>query len=251
MPQRILTADIGNTSTKLGIFEDSKLQKRFAIPTERVGVNLAQHIGDLKFSAIIACSVVPEAETSFKEICRYLLGLEPLMITHEIDFGMSIKYEPPESLGIDRLVTAFAAVEKYGYPLIVCDFGTATTIDAVSSKREFLGGIIFPGVEILSQALFERTSKLPKVEVKKTEKVIGNSTVSCIQSGIFYGYIGFVEKVISKMLEEMREDAKIVTTGGNAKLFAEYLNVLVNEDLTLEGLRFIFERAVVGKNSTN
>ncbi len=251
MLQRVLTADIGNTFTKFGVFEDSELQKRFAIPTERIVVNLAQYVGDTEFSAIIACSVVPEAETSFKEICTHLLGLEPLMITHEIDFGMSIKYEPPESLGTDRLVTAFAAVEKYGYPLIVCDFGTATTIDVVSSKREFIGGIIFPGVEMLSQALSEKTSKLPKVEVKKTEKVIGSSTVSCIQSGIFYGYVGFAEKVISKMLEEMGEDAKIIATGGNAKLFAEYLNILVNENLTLEGLRLLFERTTLGKNSAN
>ncbi|MFN3330409.1 MAG: type III pantothenate kinase, partial [Pyrinomonadaceae bacterium] len=245
LQNRILTADIGNTATKFGIFENSKLRSRFSLPTERIFADLAQHVGNADFSAIIACSVVPEVETSFKEICLNLLGLEPLMVTHEIDFGISVKYYPLESLGIDRLVTAFSAVEKYGFPLIICDFGTATTIDAVNSKKEFLGGVIFPGVEMLSEALFEKTSKLPKVEVKTIEKVIGNSTASCIQSGIFYGYLGFAEKILSKMMEEMKEEAKVVATGGAAKLFADYLNIPVDENLTLEGLRILFERTIV------
>jgi type III pantothenate kinase len=244
LKNKILTVDIGNTVTKFGILDDSKLQTCFSTLTAAKFQDLTKHLKDERFSAVIACSVVPEVENLFKEICSELFGIEPFIVTHQLDLDLSIKYEPLENLGTDRLVTAISAIERYGCPLIVCDFGTATTIDAINSKREFLGGVIFPGVDMLAEALHEKTAKLPKVTIEKPEKVIGHSTTQCIQSGIFYGYIGFVERIISEMIKEMNEDARIIATGGKAKFFSEALNVAVDENLTLEGLKIIFNKFI-------
>jgi type III pantothenate kinase len=147
-------------------------------------------------------------------------------------------------VGADRLVGAFAAVEKYGKPCLVCDFGTATTIDAVNSRHEYLGGIIAPGLNTLAEALFLKTSRLPHVEIRKTEKVIENTTVGCIQSGIFYGYIGLTEGVISRMIEELSEKPKVIATGGFSRIIAENcpLIEITDENLILDGLRLIFRK---------
>ncbi len=158
--------------------------------------------------------------------------------------SLKINYFPPENLGIDRLIAAFAAVEKYGKPIIVCDFGTATTIDAVNSESEFLGGTITPGMNVLADALFQKTSKLPKVEIKKPASIFGTTTVSSIQSGIYHGYLGLVDGILQKMIAEFTEKPKIVATGGLASIIANgsELVEIVDDELMLDGLRLIHER---------
>ena len=245
----ILTVDIGNSSTKLGVFDNEKLVKRLIIPTLRSKTPAEIHQSiqdelDFRFSAIVISSVVPELKDPFHQLGEQYFNCSPIFVDKNFDFGLEIKYMPPENLGIDRIVAAFAAVHKYGKPCIVCDFGTATTIDVVNSKNEYLGGIIAPGMNTLSEALFIKTSKLPRVEIKKPETVIGNSTVASIQSGIFYGYIGLTEGIIKRMSGELGEKPKVIATGGFAKLIAESCELIeiVDENLMLEGLRLIYEK---------
>jgi type III pantothenate kinase len=177
-------------------------------------------------------------------------GLNAIVLDSSFDFGLEIKYNPPSSVGIDRVVAATAAVHKYGKPCIVCDFGTATTIDAVNAKGEYLGGTITPGMNVFADALFEKTSKLPKVEIKKVETVIGNSTVHSIQAGIYFGYGGLVDRIIRRMIEELGEKPRIVATGGLAVLVAEGSELIetIDETLMLEGLRLIYEKIKKTKN---
>jgi type III pantothenate kinase len=242
----ILVIDIGNTFTKFGVFENETLLRRITIPTIRT--QSADQIYNSEFpasiQAIIISSVVPELQNSYQEFSRKYFKLEPIFIDNTFDFGLKIKYDPPENLGVDRIIDAFAAAEKYGKPCLVCDFGTATTIDAVNSKGEFLGGIITPGMKTLSEALFLKTSKLPQVEIRKPEKIIGNSTIEAIQSGIFFGYIGLVEGILTRMIEELGEKPKIIATGGFSRLISENTNLIekVDQTLTLDGLRLMYEK---------
>jgi type III pantothenate kinase len=249
----ILAIDIGNSSIKFGVFENKKLVSRFSVPTVRDQTaeeifsqikNASDEIQNFRFSAIVIASVVPELKQAFIELGERFFDLTPVFVDNRFDFGLKIKYYPPDAVGTDRIVAAFAAVEKYGKPAIICDFGTATTIDAVNSKGEYLGGIITPGINTLSEALFLKTSKLPRVELEKPENVIGNSTVSSIQSGIFYGYIGLTEGILKRMTEELGEKPRVVATGGFSRLIAENcpLIEIVDENLMLEGLRMIYER---------
>ncbi len=245
----LLAIDIGNSSTKLGVFDHETIVKRLTIPTIRSKTadeiyNTIQDEINGHFSAVVVSSVVPELNEAFRELGANHFNRTPFFVDNSLDFGLEIKYFPPENLGVDRIVAAFAAAEKYGAPAIVCDFGTATTIDAVSSKKEYLGGIITPGISTLSEALFIKTSKLPRVEIRKPETVIGNSTVGSIQSGIFYGYIGLTEGILSRMILELGEKPQVVATGGFAHLIAENCALIetVDENLMLEGLRLIYER---------
>ena len=245
----LLAIDIGNSSTKLGVFDSEILVKRLTIPTIRsktadeLYASLEEEL-NRQFSAIVISSVVPELNDSFRNFGEKYYNQTPFFVDNRLDFGLEIKYFPPENLGIDRLVAAFAAARKYGAPVIVCDFGTATTIDVVNSNDAFLGGIITPGINTLSEALFIKTSKLPRVEVRKPETVIGNSTVGSIQSGIFYGYVGLTEGILKRMIAESGEKPKVVATGGFANLIAENCDLIetVDENLMLDGLRRIYER---------
>ncbi len=180
----------------------------------------------------------------FKKCPPITSDAKQFFVDYTFDLGLKILYESPKDIGADRLVDAFAAVEKYGKPCIVCDFGTATTIDVVNERSEYLGGIITPGLSVLADTLFQKTSKLPKVEVKKPEKVIGNSTVTSIQSGIYHGYIGLVDGILQKMINELGEKPQIIATGGLAALIAENsdLITIVDETLMLEGLRLIYKK---------
>lgn len=245
----LLAIDIGNTNAAFGVFDKENLLNRFTIQTPRrqtapeihelIKENLSADI-----SAVIISSVVTEVNDSFQRLSERFFKLKPVFVDHTFNFGLKIKYNPPSALGADRLVAAFATVEKYGKPCIVCDFGTATTIDAINSRGEYLGGIIVAGMKILADALFQKTSKLPKVEIEKPAKVIGDSTVSAIQSGIYFGYSGLVEKILQKMIEELGEKPKIIATGGLASIIAESVKMIetIDADLTLEGLRLIYER---------
>ncbi len=240
----LLAIDIGNTLTKFGVFNADKLIKKFTILTIRSNSadNLSNQLAsNLSFpiNTAIISSVVPELQESYKQLIKQLSGNLPTFVTH--NFGFEIVYENPETLGIDRAIAAFAASEKYGKPCVVCDFGTATTIDVVDSDGKFIGGIIVSGIGLLADSLASRTSKLPKIELKKPEKVIGNSTVSAIQSGIYFGYISLVEGIIEKIFAESGERFNVVATGGYAKLISDgtdKINIL-DENLLLEGLQMI------------
>ena len=243
----LLAIDIGNTRTKFGIFDNELLLRRFAIPTIRH--QSADKIYDSALPlesvhAVIISSVVPELQNSYIEFSNEYFNLEPIFVDNSFDFDLKINYYPPESLGVDRIVNAFAATQKYGKPCIVCSFGTATTIDAVNSAGEYLGGTITPGITLMSKSLFLKTSKLPNIELNKPESVIGNSTVKSIQAGIYFGYIGLVEGIIERITCELGEKAKVIATGGSAKLIAENSSRIdiVNENLMLEGLRLIYEK---------
>lgn len=244
----ILAIDIGNSTVKFGIYDGRNLINKFKIPTvrnqnaEEIESLIASYL-PRNVSAVIVSSVVPELKNSFEKLSRKLFNVEPVFVSHDLDFGLIINYNPPENLGIDRAVAAFAAREKYGAPCIVCDFGTATTIDAVDSKGEFLGGIIVAGMNIMADALFQRTSKLPKIEIKKVEKVIGTSTIEAINSGTYFGYVGLTDGIIKRMIEELNEKPKVIATGGYASMIAESSEFIevCEENLMLDGLRLIYE----------
>ncbi len=250
----LLTIDAGNTNTTFGVFDGENLIKKWRLSTvpertsDEIGVLLRQFfsLADIDFqqvSAIIISSVVPQLNSAFQKMSADYFRCEAIFVDYTFDLGMKILYESPQNIGADRLVAAFAAAEKYGKPCIVCDFGTATTIDAVNKRSEYLGGIIAPGPNVLADALFQNTSKLPKVEIKKPEKIIGNSTVTSIQSGIYHGYIGLVDGILQEMINELGEKPPIIATGGLASLIAESLELIeiVDETLMLEGLRLIYK----------
>jgi type III pantothenate kinase len=247
----ILTVDIGNSTTKFGVFDGEKLIARHTIPTIRgkSADQINESInGELNYriaSAIIS-SVVPELNEAFTKLCEAYFNATPIFVTHDFDFGFTNNYNPPESVGIDRLVAAFASVEKYGKPCIICDFGTATTIDAVNSNNEYLGGIITAGMNLLAESLHQRTSKLPQITLRKPEKVIGNSTTSAIQSGVYFGYIGLVDGLLRRIIDELGEKPKVIATGGLANLIAESSEMIdiVDETLMLDGLKRLINKVV-------
>ncbi len=244
----LLTIDIGNTTTDFGVFENENLLAHVKIltPRNKTADEIADSIKEKissRLTAVIISSVVPELNETFQKLFEKYFRLEPVFVDYTFDFNLKIKYNPPSALGIDRLIVAFAAVEKYEKPCIVCDFGTATTIDAVNSNSEYLGGIITPGMSVLADALFQKTSKLPKVEIKKPETVIGNSTVGSIQSGIYFGYVGLTDGILRRMIDELGENPKVIATGGLAKIIAEPSEFIetIDETLLLEGLMLLYK----------
>jgi type III pantothenate kinase len=258
----LLAIDIGNTNTSLGVYTGGNLIAHWQLATVRnrtsdeIGVLVRQmfslaEIDYKKVSAVIVSSVVPQLNLAFQKMSEKYFRLDTIVLDSNFDFGLKIKYNPPSSIGIDRIVAASAAARKYGKPCIVCDFGTATTIDAVNSGGEYLGGTITPGMNIFADALFEKTSKLPKVEIKKVETVIGNSTVHSIQAGIYFGYAGLVDGIIHRTIEELGEKPRVIATGGLAALVAESSELIetIDKTLMLEGLRLIYETTEKAKNN--
>ncbi len=245
----LLAIDIGNSTVKFGVFDNENLIEKFSIPTvlhqtaDEILSFVNPHLPE-NISAVIVSSVVPELKTAIEDFSKNRFGIAPVFVGHDFDFGLKINYDPLENLGIDRLIAAFAATEKYGAPIIVCDFGTATTIDAVNSKSEFLGGVIVAGMNLLVDALFQKTSKLPKVEIKKAEKVIGGSTVEAINAGIYFGYLGLTDGILKRMIEELNEKPKVIATGGLASIIfedSEFIEIY-DEKLMLDALRLIYEK---------
>lgn len=243
----LLAVDIGNSDTKFGIYDDETLLSKFSIPTNLnlSPADLSRAIGDNangQISEAIICSVVPQAEAFLAELLRSELCIEPILVRNDFDFNVRIDYEPLASVGTDRLVNSAAAAQIYGVPCIVCSFGTATTIDVVNADRVFVGGIIAPGVKLMSEALHLNTAQLPEIEIRKPEKVVGNTTADSIRSGVFHGHLGMVENLLARIRNEIGYDAKVIATGGFASLIAENTNEidLVDENLTLEGLRLLF-----------
>ena len=252
----LLVFDVGNTNMVLGIYKDNELIKDWRINTDKektsdeYGILISSlfKYEDIEMSEIkdvIISSVVPNVMHSLENFCIKYCNQQPLIVGPGIKTGLNIKYDNPKQVGADRIVNAVAGIEKYGYPLILVDFGTATTFCAISERGEYLGGTIAPGIKISSEALFQRASKLPRVELLKPGTTICKSTVTAMQSGIIYGYVGLVDKIISMMKDELNcEGIKVVATGGLANLIASETDSIDNVDkfLTLEGLKAIYEK---------
>ena len=249
----ILTLDIGNTNIKTALFEGMEMRQYWRISTDRqrssdelglLLMNLLQYnrIDRGQIDGIMMSSVVPQINFTVEHMCRNYFGIEPMKIEPGVRTGINIKYENPRELGSDRIANAVAAYELYGGPCITIDFGTATSFGVISERGEFLGGAICPGLKLAADALTERAAKLPRFELTKPESVIGRSTVTNMQAGIVYGYIGQVNYLIERMKKELNAPhARVIATGGLAVLVAEESNVIDVMDglLTLKGLCLI------------
>lgn len=240
----LLAVDIGNSSIKFGVYDGETLVSKFSIPTSE---DLRSAIGsslDHLISSAIVCSVVPEIDATLETYLKSNFDVDTVFVTNDFPFCLKIKYEPLTAAGTDRIVNSFAAAEKYGVPCIVCSFGTATTIDVVNQDRELLGGLIAPGMATMAKALNLNTAKLPDVEIKAPDSMIGFTTQTSIQSGIFYSQVGLIESAISRIRNEIGRNAKIVATGGFASMVVKGTDIIeiVDEDLLLDGLRMLYSR---------
>ena len=249
----LLVIDVGNTNMVLGVYKDTELLDHWRISTDRqrttdeYGVLIRELLNDLRaddINAIIISSVVPPVVPTLERMCQRYFGLSPLLIGPGVKTGMDIRYDNPREVGADRIVNAVAAYEKYGGPVIIVDFGTATTFCAVDAKGVYLGGSICPGIGISTEALVQRTAKLPRIELKRTDSVICRNTIESMQAGVFYGFVGQVEGIVSRMRRELDMSARVVATGGLAVVIAPATKTIdvVEPMLTLEGLRIIYER---------
>jgi type III pantothenate kinase len=268
----LLVLDVGNTNTVLGVFakagEDGAPKSQ---PYERLVANwrvatiatqtvdeygvlfrnlFAMDKIEVKgIHGIIISSVVPPLDSTLRQVCEHYFNTRPLFIEPGIKTGMPVLYENPAEVGADRIVNSVAAFEKFGGPCVVVDFGTATTFDCVSVKGEYQGGVICPGIGISADALFENTARLPRVDIRKPARVIGSTTVGSLQSGLYYGYLGLVDGILERLLDEMGKEVTVVATGGLARLIGTGSKYIKHVDdlLTLDGLRIIWERNTAAK----
>ena len=254
----LLVIDVGNTNTVLGLFDKDQLLHDWRIRTEidhtidEYGVliyNLYQstrmRAKEIKsVSAIIISCVVPPMLNILEPLCVKYFNIVPMIVGPGIKTGMPIFYDNPKEVGADRIVNAVAAYDKYRQESIIVDFGTATTFDYVSPRGEYMGGCISPGIVISSEALFERASKLPRVEFGKPKTIITKDTVSAIQAGIMFGYAGLVDGIVNRMKAEVKTNPLVIATGGLARVVAQEARTIdkIEEMLTLDGLRIIYER---------
>lgn len=256
----LLAIDVGNTQTVIGAYRGPDLVGHWRVSTDpnKTGDELALYyqgflmlkgLSFAGFDAVIISSVVPSSTMALEQMTRDYWDFEPLIVGTNIDAGIRVLIDNPKEVGPDRLVNAVAVFERYGGPSIVVDFGTATTFDAVSERGDYLGGVIAPGIEISSQALFRAAARLTRVDLHRPPSVIGKNTVWSLQSGIIFGFAGQVDRVVELMQEEFGEGATVVATGGLAEVvIAECRTVQVHDSLlTLHGLRLIYER---DKNQT-
>ena len=251
----LLGFDVGNTNIVLGVYQHKELLKHWRLSTfpyrtaDEYGMllmDLFGHAGiafqDVK--ALIISSVVPPLMLALEQMAKNYFNLSPLIIGPGIKTGMPIKYENPREIGADRIVNAIAGHALYGSPLIIVDFGTATTFCVISAHGEYLGGAIAPGINISTEALFIRAAKLPRVELVKPPTVIGKNTVNSMQSGILYGFVGQVDEIVRRIRKELGENPFVLATGGLAELMARESSTINEIDplLTLKGLQIIYER---------
>jgi type III pantothenate kinase len=251
----LLVIDVGNTNTVIGLYDGDKLVHDWRIRTvvdhtvDEYGMLIYNLYKNSKIKPravkdiIISC-VVPTMLNILEPLCEKYFNLKPLIVGPGIKTGMPILYDNPREVGADRIVNAVAAYEKYGGDIIIVDFGTATTFDYISKKGEYMGGCITPGIMIASEALFSKTAKLPRVELSRPKSVIGKDTISSMQAGILFGYAGLVDGLIDRIKTEVKSNPKVIATGGLATVIAnetKSINI-VDEMLTLEGLRILYNR---------
>jgi type III pantothenate kinase len=260
--EALLAVDVGNTNTVLGLWVGTELVRHWRLTTRREATadeialsvrglladgpsaGLAPADGKPGPVRVIVASVVPSLKFSLKQALRQVLGREPVFVEPGIKTGMPILYEVPQEVGADRIVNAVAALDALGGPCIVVDFGTATTFDVVTAKGEYAGGVIVPGIAISAEALFEKAARLWRVEIRRPDKVVGKTTASSIQSGLYFGYLSLVDGVIDRIAEEIAARPRVIATGGLAELFGGGSEKIEQIDplLTLKGLRLIDER---------
>lgn len=251
----IFVFDVGNTNIVLGVYEKDELKYHWRIETNRnrtedefgmVVKSLFDHAG-LHFSdidGIVISSVVPPIMFALERMCQKYFHLKPLVVGPGIKTGLNIKYENPREVGADRIVNAVAAINEYGSPLIIVDFGTATTYCYVNEQRQYMGGAIAPGIGISTEALYSRAAKLPRIEITRPDSIIGKNTVSAMQAGIVYGYVGQVEGIVKRMMAQSEKKPIVIATGGLAGLIAQESDIIdiVDPYLTLKGLILIYKR---------
>lgn len=255
MRRLLFVFDVGNTNIVLGVYENEELKHHWRIETNRsktedefgmVIKSLFAH-ANLSFTdidGIIISSVVPPIMFSLERMCQKYFHIKPLVVGPGIKTGLNIKYENPREVGADRIVNAVAAIHEYGSPLIIVDFGTATTYCYVNELKQYMGGAIAPGISISTEALYTRAAKLPRIEIARPEGVVGKNTVSAMQAGILYGYVGQVEGIVKRMKDQSKEKATVIATGGLSNLIAQESNIIdiVDPFLTLKGLQIIYKR---------
>lgn len=250
----LLAIDIGNTSIAIGVYDDEDLVAHFRIATDRD--NLADEFAMLlisllrahdieleQVSAAAISSTVPPLVSSFQQVCRTYFDLDPLVVTTGVKTGVRVRYDDPRAVGPDRILHVVAALADYDPPLVIVDMGTALVFDAVSREGDYLGGAIAPGIGIASEALFSRTSMLPRVSIEKPDGVIGRNTMHSLQAGMYYGYAEMVRGMVARYKAELGDDATVIATGGYARVVADEAGCFdaIEDDLNLEGLRRVYE----------
>jgi len=251
----IFVLDVGNTNTVLGVYDEDILKYHWRIETNRhktedeygmIIKSLLQHenLAFDQFDGIIISSVVPPIMFALERMCKKYFGIKPLIVGPGIKTGLNIKYENPREVGADRIVNAVAGIQEYGSPLIIVDFGTATTYCYINEDKQYMGGAIAPGINISTEALYSKAAKLPRIEISRPEGIIGKNTVSAMQAGILYGYVGQVEGIVNRIKAQSNLEPTVIATGGLATLIATESTVIdvVEPFLTLKGLQLIYKR---------
>ncbi|SDQ04172.1 pantothenate kinase [Virgibacillus subterraneus] len=259
----LFVLDVGNTNTVLGVFENDKLIHEWRIKTDRYKTedefgmlikSLLEHesISLTDVDGVIISSVVPPIMFALEKMCKKYFKLQPLVLGKEsVHTVLDMAYPNPEEIGADRIVNAVGAIQEYGSPLVIIDFGTATTYCYINEDKAYQGGLIAPGIHISMEALYSKASKLPKIEIQAPHNVVGSSTVEAMQSGVFYGYVSQVDGIVNRMKQENKAEPKVIATGGLATLISDASETIdyVDKHLTLKGLYLIYKRNIQKENS--